>query len=119
MEIIPVINCQDEEAVAERAEKIAGFAEWAHIDVSDGKFTFNKSWGDASAWPKIGRNLNLEVHLMVEEPEKEVDAWLRVGIKRLIVHIEAIDEKTFAEIKKKNRQGKNGTYARSQARNTC
>ena len=43
MEIIPVINCQGEEAVAERAEKISEFAQWAHIDVSDGRFTFNKS----------------------------------------------------------------------------
>ena len=101
MEIIPAINCQDQEEVAGRAEEISGFAEWAHIDVSDAKFTFNKSWGDAAAWPKIGRNLNLEVHLMVEDPEKEIDAWLRVGIKRLIIHLEAISEKTFAEIKEK------------------
>jgi ribulose-phosphate 3-epimerase len=101
MEIIPVINCQDEELVAERAEKISEFAEWAHIDVSDARFTFNKSWGDASAWPKIGKDLNLEIHLMVENPEKEIDNWLRIGVKRLIIHLEAINEKTFLEIKKK------------------
>jgi len=101
METIPAINCQDEESVAERAQKISEFAEWAHIDVSDASFTFNRSWGDAAAWPKIGRNLNLEIHLMVEYPEKEVDAWLRVGIKRLIIHLEAISEKTFSEIKEK------------------
>ncbi len=101
MEIIPAINCQNEEEVAERAQKISGFADWAHIDVSDARFTFNKSWGDARAWPKVGSDLNLEVHLMVEEPEKEIDAWLRVGVKRLIVHLEAVNEKTLAEIKEK------------------
>lgn len=101
MEIIPAINCQNEEEVADRAREISGFADWAHIDVSDGAFTFNKSWGDAKAWPKVGRDLNLEVHLMVEEPEKEIDAWLRVGVKRFVIHLEAVNEKTLAEIKEK------------------
>lgn len=101
MEIIPVINCPDAESVSERAEKISGFAKWAHIDVSDAAFTFNKSWGNASEWPKIGQNLNLEIHLMVENPEKEIDSWLRIGAKRIIVHLETINEETFTEMRKK------------------
>lgn len=106
MEIIPAINCQNGEEVGERARKISEFAKWAHIDVSDGVFTFSKSWGDAKAWPKIGSDLNLEIHLMVENPEKDIDAWLRVGVRRIIMHLEAVNEKTLAEIKTKtDREG--------------
>jgi len=101
MEIIPVINCHDEESVSELAGKIGQFSEWVHLDVSDARFTFNKSWGDYSKWPEIGNKLKLEVHLMVEEPEKEVDGWLNAGANRVIVHLEAINERTFSEIKKK------------------
>ncbi|MEK7546716.1 MAG: ribulose-phosphate 3-epimerase [Patescibacteria group bacterium] len=101
MEIIPVINCHTSEEVAERVKKANKFADWVHLDVSDARFTFNKSWGDSSAWAKMGNKANLEVHLMVEEPEKYVDGWVKAGAKRLIVHLEALNEKTFLEIKKK------------------
>ncbi len=101
MEIIPVINCHDEESASELAKKAGEFSEWVHLDVSDARFTFNKSWGDSSVWPKFGKNLNLEVHLMVEEPEKEIDAWIKAGAKRIIVHAEAVNAEIVSGIKKK------------------
>ncbi|MDO8664190.1 MAG: hypothetical protein Q7K44_01415 [Candidatus Liptonbacteria bacterium] len=101
MEIIPVINCHDIECIREYVGKAGEFAEWLHLDVSDARFTFNKSWGDYSRWPEVGSRLKLEVHLMVEEPEKEIDGWLNAGANRIIVHFEAITEETLSEIKKK------------------
>ncbi len=101
MEIIPVINCHDIEGVKERVAKAGDFAEWIHLDISDARFTFNKSWGDYSRWPEVGNKLKLEVHLMVEEPEKEIDGWLNAGANRIIIHLEAISEETSSEIKKK------------------
>lgn len=101
MEIIPVINCHDIENVREQVAKAGDFAKWVHLDVSDARFTFNKSWGDYSRWPEVGNKLKLEVHLMVEEPEKEIDGWLNAGANRIIIHLEAISEDTFSEIKKK------------------
>ncbi len=101
MEIIPAINCQDEGTASALAKKAGEFSEWVHLDVSDARFTFNKSWGDASAWPKFGKNLKLEVHLMVEEPEKEIDGWIKAGAKRIIVHLEAVNAEIVPEIKKK------------------
>ncbi len=101
MEIIPVINCHDIEGVREYVGKAGEFAEWIHLDVSDARFTFNKSWGDSSKWHEVGNKLKLEVHLMVENPENEIDGWLNAGANRIIIHLEAITEETFSEIKKK------------------
>src|SRR3989344_3443033 len=101
MQIIPSINCLDIESVRKVVAKAGEFAEWIHLDVSDARFTFGKSWGDSSKWHEVGNKLKLEVHLMVDAPEKEIDGWLAAGANRIIVHLEALNEKTFSEMKKK------------------
>lgn len=98
MEVIPVINCAELGCVTERVKKAGTFAEWVHLDVADARFTFGKSWADSSAWEKISKDVRTEVHLMVEEPEKVVESWLKAGAKRLIVHVETINENSFEEI---------------------
>lgn len=98
MEIIPVINCDDIQCVSERVNKAREFSKWVHLDVSDARFTFGKSWGDASAWLEIGKGVSAEIHLMVEEPEKVVGSWLEAGAKRLIIHVETINEHSFEDI---------------------
>ena len=84
--VIPVINCPDFRTAKERIEKAAEFSDWFHLDVADGKFTTHISWGD----PEELRNLNFEVHLMVEAPEKVIEDWLKAGAKRVIVHLQAL-----------------------------
>ncbi len=100
MEVITVINCDDVQCVSERVKAAKEFSQWLHLDVADARFTFNKSWGDPVAWSEIGKGVNTEVHLMVEEPEKAAGAWLDAGAKRLIVHLETINEQSLQEIKK-------------------
>jgi len=99
MTVIPVINCLDFECARERvrtAEKFFPFGGgWVHLDITDGKFTYNKTWGDSDEWRKLQTNLNLEVHLMVEEPELVLEKWLRVGAKRVIVHLETMKDEDF------------------------
>lgn len=95
MEIIVVINCGHLDCVISkirRAENFLKKEDWLHLDVADGSFTFNKTWADAVMWPKLKAEFNLEVHLMVEEPEKLVDRWLKAGARRLIVHLETITD---------------------------
>lgn len=100
MKVIPAINCQykDFECVAEKVRAAEKFSDWVHLDVADAKFTYNKTWDEAARWPELKTKLNLEVHLMVEEPEKISELWLKAGAKRLIVHLETISEKSFREI---------------------
>ncbi|KKW46439.1 MAG: Ribulose-phosphate 3-epimerase [Parcubacteria group bacterium GW2011_GWB1_56_8] len=100
--VIPAINCPDRdlECVREKvrvAESL--FSDlprgvireegWVHLDVTDARFTFNKTWGNARDWRELDTALNLEVHLMVEEPEKIIEDWLRAGARRVIVHFES------------------------------
>lgn len=102
MEVIPGINCHlgDFECVESKVRDAERFAKWVHLDVADGLFTFNKTWGDPVAWKSFQSPLHLEVHLMVEEPEAVAEKWLQAGAKRLIVHAEAVSETSFKNILK-------------------
>lgn len=95
IEIIPVINCPDFECVVRKLRIIEKFSEWAHLDIADAKFTFHRNWDEPQKWKEIGTKAKLEVHLMVEEPEREVKKWLEAGARRIIVHLEALEDKKF------------------------
>ncbi|MGC8776061.1 MAG: ribulose-phosphate 3-epimerase, partial [Minisyncoccia bacterium] len=68
-----------------------------HLDVADGIFTFNKTWNNPKKWQELNLGLNLEVHLMVEEPEEVVEDWLKAKAKRIIFHWEAVKLKNNPE----------------------
>jgi len=88
--VIPSINCSDFAAAASQIKKSEEFSEWIHIDVSDGKFTDVKSWGNPDELKSINTKQNIEVHLMVENPDEKALLWLEAGVKRIIVHVQTI-----------------------------
>ncbi len=103
MEVIPVINCYDRDfecvlAKVAVAEKFLKKGDWLHLDACDGRFAFNKTWRNPTQWANLRSEFNLEVHLMVEEPEKHIGDWIAAGAKRLIVHVEALTEETAKHI---------------------
>ncbi|MBI2623204.1 MAG: hypothetical protein HYW65_01340 [Candidatus Liptonbacteria bacterium] len=95
MDVIPSLNCPDVECARERLRALQGVAQWVHLDVADARFTFNKTWGDPLSWPLFGKGFQLEVHLMVEEPEQVIEGWLNGGATRLAVHLEALEDAGF------------------------
>ena len=68
----------------------AGCADWIHIDVMDGVFVPNLTYG-AKVIDTVRRctSLPLDVHLMVVQPEKYFDDFVRAGASGLTVHAEA------------------------------
>jgi ribulose-phosphate 3-epimerase len=68
-----------------------GGADLLHFDVMDGHFVPNLSFGIPvlSALHKHTR-LPIDVHLMVEEPDRLLDEYLKAGAARIAVHWEAV-----------------------------
>jgi len=97
--VIPSINCGDFETAAGQIRKAEKFFEseggWIHIDVSDGKFTPAVSWGNPGELKSLETKLNVEVHLMVQDPGVVVESWLAVGVRRVIVHLQEMKNPAF------------------------
>lgn len=67
----------------------AGGADWLHIDVMDGRFVPNLTFG-AKVIETVRKvsSLPLDVHLMVVEPESYFDAFAAAGASGLTIHVE-------------------------------
>ena len=89
IEVIPSINVLTFPEIQERVKKVEPYVSWCHLDVTDGMFSEHPTWRNPANLSLLDTSLNVEVHLMVEQPEKVIDQWLVKPIKRVIVHMEA------------------------------
>ena len=64
-------------------------ADWLHLDIMDGHFVDNISFGPAVvATVRKHTKLPLDVHLMIEHPDHYVPRFLEAGANSITVHVE-------------------------------
>ncbi len=84
-------------------------ADWVHVDVMDGHFVPNLTFG-----PKMVADLHkatrlpLDVHLMIERPEDWIDRYVDAGAAYVVVHIEAVGDARRALARIRQRGAKAG-----------
>lgn len=89
--IAPSILSADLDRLAEEVRAVeAGGADWLHVDVMDGRFVPNLTFG-APVIRAVARvsELPLDVHLMVEEPERYITEFAEAGARVFTFHPEA------------------------------
>lgn len=71
---------------------LAEFGNWVQIDITDGKFVETKTNVNLTDLKYFTERANVEFHLMIDKPEETIGEWIRIGAKRIIVHIEAVTD---------------------------
>jgi len=103
-EIIPTILVDNFKEVEAKIKAVEKYVNWVQLDIMDGVFVNNETWPhsvvpgvakrgkkyfqEIEKLKKLKTNVKIEAHLMVQEPEKEFDQWLKV-VDRIIVHFES------------------------------
>ena len=68
-------------------------ADWIHVDVMDGHFVPNLTIGPPVVKGiRPATRLPLDVHLMIENPERYVPEFVKAGADRITVHAEATQD---------------------------
>ena len=90
---------------AEAARIQASGAEWVHIDIMDGHFVPNISFGVnmVRVLRKLMGETILDVHLMIEQPDRYAGDFIEAGADSLNVHLEARHQvaRTLASIRER------------------
>lgn len=93
IEVVPSILSADLTRLGEQVEEaVRGGADRVQVDVMDGHFVPNLTFGPdtVKAVRRAAPSLVIEAHLMIERPEEWIDAFARAGADWIIPHVEAM-----------------------------
>ena len=102
VEIIPSIIAKTYEELETMVQKVEPHVNRVHLDIMDGKFVANQTIAGPleikQLIPKLlNKDLQFEVHLMVENPRERFPDWLNTPVSKFVIHLEP-NQETFGEI---------------------
>lgn len=88
--VVPSILSADFSYLRKELSKIEKHSDWIQVDVMDGHFVPNLSFGPCIVQSiKNVTNLPIEVHLMVQNPDKFIKPFYNAGANLITIHLES------------------------------
>jgi len=104
IQVLPAIIPHTKSQMEEEMKKVSSFAKLVQVDITDGVFVPTTSWPyngrdqeyfealktEDKGWPEW-EDVDVELHLMVKNPEHVLLDWIQTGVVSIVAHIEATD----------------------------
>jgi ribulose-phosphate 3-epimerase len=98
VQIVPAILATTLEEIAQKILRAKDITTHVQVDIVDGSFASPPTWPYAqnlmtqtSVLPPFlqAESMNIELDLMVDDPERSLSTWMNMGARRIVFHLES------------------------------